>query len=494
MKKAIAAAFFKDTKTPEKMAGNTLISLKVYGIIDTECKITQFGRRLIDSSTADEKAAQELLAKHVLLKLDGVSLVETLREMQSAGSKFSLVEVTDELAKRGFKVSDNSSDLSGVLGWLRAAGVLKYYSVDQEKYAELTGTPAKTIEALIGMNVAQISFLRAMVALSTKDWTPHNQIVEHAEMLYAGEAFYNWKDIDRMILQPLVKEGLIEVKKREKSKEGARGGKAAKVRPTGKFLKEIAEPILEPMYRAAGFSKIREIAAMPISEVVHNVKTGATIDDRGRALEILAVKICQLLDLDFMGLRETDENVVAGGEVDAFMHSARLVYSRWQIQCKASDKITYEAIAKEVGVAEVSLATVILIVSTGKITTGADTYRKRIIGKGPLNIAIIDGESLEQIAKIPATIGPILRAQAEEAMNIKPKPKTIFQGGGGTGGGKGAAEAPAGAAAELADRGEPAVIDEPFKLTKPAYSTPIGDMFCGDAYDVLRSIVKRTSA
>jgi len=484
MKKAIAATFFKETKSPEKMAGNTLISLKVYDVIDTECEITEFGKRLID--TENEKAAHELLAKHILLKLDGIPFVETLREMKSAGSKFSIVDITGELAKRGFKVSDNSSDLSGVLGWLRAAGVLKDYNVDEEKYAELVGTSTKTIEALKGLNIAQISFLRAMVALGIKDWTPHNQIVEHAETLYAGEASYNWKDVDRMILQPLLKEALIEVRKKPKSTEGARGGKAAEVKPTGKFEKEIAEPILEPMYKAAGFSKVREIAAMPLSEVVNRVKTGKTVDERGRALEILAVKICQLLDLDFMGLRETDENVVAGGEVDAFMHSARLVYSRWQIQCKASDRISYEAIAKEVGVAEVSLATVILIVSTGKITEGADTYRKRIIGKGPLNIAIIDGESLDQIAKNPVTIGPILRAQAEEAMNIKPRPKTIFQGGGGSGGGGKAAagDAPVEPNNRSAD-------EEPFKLTKPAYSTPMGDMFCGDAYDVLRYLVKK---
>lgn len=488
LKKAIAAAFFKDTKSPEKVAGNTLISLRVYGVIDAGCEITEFGRRLIDST--DAKAAHEILAKHLLLKLDAISLVETLREMKSAGSKFSIIDITDELSKRGFKVSANSSDLSGVLNWLREAGVLKDYNVDEEKYAELVGAPTKTIEALKGLNVAQISFLRAMVALGVTDWTPHNQIVEHAETLYAGEAFYNWKEIDRMILQPLAKAGLIEVQKKPKSIEGARGGKAALVKPTGKFAKEVAEPILEPMYKAAGFSKVREIASLSMADVVNQVKTGATIDERGRALEILAVKICQLLDLDFMGLRETDENVVAGGEVDAFMHSARLVYSRWQIQCKASDRITFEAIAKEVGVSEVSLATVILIVSTGKITDGAETYRKRIISNKPLNIAIIDGESLEQIAKSPSAIGAILKAQADEAMQIKPRPKTVFHGGGG-GGGKAVAKAVPATAAKHAEREPDAASDEPFKLTKPAYSTPMGDMFCGDAYDVLRYLVRK---
>jgi DNA modification methylase len=406
--------------------------------------------------------------------------------MKSGGAKFSLGEVTAELRKRGFHVSDNSSDLSGVLNWLRVAGVLKDYSVDEEKYSELAGASTKTIESLKGLTVPQNSFLRALAALGVKDWTPHNQVVEHAEMLYSGEVRYNWKELDRVILKPLEKEGFIEIQKRPKSTEGARGGKPAEIKPTEKFEKEVSLPILELICKAAGFSDVREIASISFADVVSRVQQKKDIDDRARALEILAVKICQLLDLDFMGIRATDEDVVAGGEVDAFMESARLVYSRWQIQCKASAQITYEAIAKEVGVAEVSLATVILIVSTGKITDGAATYRKKIISKSQLNIAIIDGESLEQIAKSPASIGSILNSQAREAMQIKPRPKAVFGLGGVSGGGAKAIPAKAGERV-------PDIVgaDEPFKLTTPAYSTPMGDMFCGDAYDVLGYLVRK---
>jgi DNA modification methylase len=482
LKKAVASAFFKDS--PENVAGNTLISLGVYGVLDKECGLTDFGKRLTD---IDSKAAHELIAKKILFELNGLPLVETLREMKNGGLKFSLVEITEELRKRGFKVSDNSSDLSGVLNWLREAGVLKDYAVDEERYSELLGASTKIIEALKGLD-AQVGFLRAMVALGISDWTPHNEVASHAESLYAGEVFYSWKDLDRMILKPLAKLGFIEIQKKPKSVAGARGGKAAEIRPTERFHEEISEPILLPIYKAAGFSTVREIASISFGDVLKRLHQKADMDDRARALEILAIKICQLLDLDFMGMRETDENVVAGGEVDAFMHSARLVYSRWQIQCKASDRITYEAIAKEVGVAEVSLATVILIVSTGKMTDGAETYRQKIVSKTPMNIAIIDGESLQQIAKSPAVIGSILRTQAEEAMQIKPRPKTVFGSGGSGRGGK--AEFAEAASKPAATPLEKAADDEPFRLTKPSYSTPMGDMFCGDAYDVLRNLVK----
>jgi site-specific DNA-methyltransferase (cytosine-N4-specific) len=120
-----------------------------------------------------------------------------------------------------------------------------------------------------------------------------------------------------------------------------------------------------------------------------------------------------------MGWRQTDEKVSAGGEVDAVMQSSRLIYSRWQIQGKATDKISYETLAKEYGVSAVSLASVILIVSTGDMTPGAAKYRAHIVQKTPLNMIVIDGTALDAIVADPSAIGGILEAQARDAMRLK---------------------------------------------------------------------------
>ena len=133
------------------------------------------------------KVAHGLLAKHILLGMNGVNIVETLREMSAAGMKIQLKSLPDELALRGIDASSNSSDLSGVLGWLREAGVLDNYTVNETQYAELVGAPTQTLNALKNLNSEQISFLRAMVALNVTDWTPYNSICRHAEALYAGE-------------------------------------------------------------------------------------------------------------------------------------------------------------------------------------------------------------------------------------------------------------------------------------------------------------------
>src|SRR2546423_191601 len=66
LKKAIASAFFKGSPDPEEMAGNTQIALRSCGILAKGDKLTDFGKRLVDSSrNLDE--AHRLLAQHILL-------------------------------------------------------------------------------------------------------------------------------------------------------------------------------------------------------------------------------------------------------------------------------------------------------------------------------------------------------------------------------------------------------------------------------------------
>ena len=172
LKKAIAAAFFKGKTSPEKLAGNTLISLKTYGIIDTDGALTDFGGQLI-ALQDDLPGAHSLIAKRLLVDMHGVGIVETIREMSGAGTKIELKSLPDELGHRGIEASANSSDLSGVLGWLREGQVLlNKYDVNDTVYGALIGTPSGTLQALKGLSAEQISFLRAMVALNVADWTP----------------------------------------------------------------------------------------------------------------------------------------------------------------------------------------------------------------------------------------------------------------------------------------------------------------------------------
>lgn len=420
LRKAIAAAFFKEKTDPAKLAGNTLIALRSYGIIDDAACLTEFGEQLVGLQGAEDVAHRHL-AKRILLDLDGVGIVETLREMSRAGLQIALQTLPDELRQRGFEASSNSSDLSGVLNWLRQAKVLARYEVNDAEYAALVGAQPDTLEAIKGLTREQIAFLRAMLALNVSDWYPYDTICEHAERLCSGEVRYNWKEIVSAVLRPLQDAGLIEFRKKVKQAEDTpegRGKKPADVKPTGKFERELAEPLLGALYRTAGFAEIREIRGKALAEIVADIEQGADQNKRGKALEWLTIRLCQVLDLDFMGWRETDIGVAGGGEVDAMLHAARLIYSRWQVQCKVGE-VALEAVAKEVGMSQVTLANVILIVGTKRVTESALIFCRDVVSTSNLNIIIIDGPSLRRIIQDNAAFPEILRSQAQDALKLK---------------------------------------------------------------------------
>ena len=416
LRDAIAAAFFKQTKDAKGLADNTLISLANYGIIGEDASLTPFGQELI-ASQHDLPQAHALVAKRLLVGMEAVVLVETLREVNAAGIKASLKNLPEEFAQRGIDASRNSSDLSGVLNWLREAGVLTKYEVNDARLSELLGTPSETLQALKNLTTEQVAFVRSMVALNITDWFPYNKVCHHAETLFSGEVSFNMKDVVARVLRPLRESGLIEIRKRAKQEEGApegRGGKPTDVKPTGKFDAEIAEPLLRAFYKAAGYADIRKIRSIPLADIVADIEQTADPDKRGKALELLAMRLCQTIALDFMGWRETDEEVAGGGEVDAMFHSARLTYSRWhsqwQVLCKAG-RVTLETVAKELGMRRLTLANVMLIVGTGTATENALAFRRKVVGSTNLNMAVVDGRRLQAITRDPSRLLAELRGQ-----------------------------------------------------------------------------------
>jgi site-specific DNA-methyltransferase (cytosine-N4-specific) len=417
LKSLIANSFFKSKADPEKLAGNTIISLKNYGIINKENNLTEFGLELVANRNSIDKV-YELFAKHILINMHGIEIMETLREMKRAGLPIQLTTLPDELQKRGFKVKNNSSDLSGLFGWLRKAKILNNYDINEPVYESIVGIKVKTIESLMHLDQEQIGFLRALVAMNIDDWTPYNNVCSYAENLFSGEIRYNWKNIMNDVLKPLQENGFIEIRKKEKQNlktpEG-RGGKTSDIKPRGKFFEEVAAPILEALYSSAGFQEIRDIRSKPLSEIIKDARQTTDSYKKGVALELLAIRLCQMLDLEFVKWRETDEGVTAGGEVDAMLHSSRLIYSRWQVQCKATH-ITLEAVAKEVGMNAVTLANVILVVGTGSATESAIKYRNRIVSNSNLNIIILEGKHLDAIINDRMALIEILNSQARDAM------------------------------------------------------------------------------
>lgn len=139
---------------------------------------------------------------------------------------------------------------------------------------------------------------------------------------------------------------------------------------------------------------------------------------KGLALEALAFYLGRLLGLRFVKWR-LRSNETGGAELDVIMEGDHLIFSRWQIQCKNATKADLADIAKEVGIAQVIKANVILLVCTGTIGPVARQFAKQVMEQTNLYVALIDGKDLKRLLKNPADIAGIMNEQAAEAMSIK---------------------------------------------------------------------------
>ena len=139
---------------------------------------------------------------------------------------------------------------------------------------------------------------------------------------------------------------------------------------------------------------------------------------RGLALEALAFKLMRLIDLSYVATRLRG-HATGGAEVDLIFESARLVFSRWQVQCKNTSRVSLDDVAKEVGLTHFLKSSAVVMISTGEIGTQARRYANKIMADSNLCVVMIDGTDLTLIEDYPARIVDAFSREAHHAMNLK---------------------------------------------------------------------------
>src|SRR5262249_23221651 len=113
----------------------------------------------------------------------------------------------------------------------------------------------------------------------------------------------------------------------------------------------------------------------------------------------------------------------AGCEVDLIVEGARLVFTRWQIQCKNTGAVEVDDLAKEIGLAMLLHSHMVLLVTTGRFRRSVLQHARRINEATALQFALIDGSMLARIGSdprsAPSQFIAALNAQAEEALKQK---------------------------------------------------------------------------
>ena len=412
---AVRAAFFDEHETNDdnrgKLANNTKLGMIAYGIIDRDAALTDFGRDLL-ASKDDETTLYRRLAKHILLKLHGMTLVRCVQDMAAAGERVNLTTLRDGLAARGVHYPSGGKHPSMMRLWLAKAGVFvgKRWQVDPHSIEDILGLDPDEFEVLADFTPEQRAFLRALVNTGTTEPQRANEIARLAAATYGVK--FPEKSLPKLVLHALQDAGYITATKTT----SGRGAKPFLVSPTSKLVADVVDPLIEQL-KGQTDPKLLALLRTPLSAILKEMKS----KDRhkaGLALEALAFKIMRLLDMTFVATR-LRANQTGGAEVDLIFENARLVFSRWQVQCKNTARVSLDDVAKEVGLTHFLKSNVIVVVTTGQIGSEARRYANRIMADSNLAVIMLDGNDLKSIGERPAVILRAFDREARHAMKLK---------------------------------------------------------------------------
>lgn len=399
------------TNNRGKLANNCKLGMIAYGIIDREARFTPFGEKLYGLRD-DERALYEELARHILLNLKGMTLVQCLQDMVAAGEEITLDTLRIALGERRVHFPRGGKHPSMMRLWLAKAGVIvgSRWQVNPIRLRAVLGVDPGDFPALARFTAQQRAFLLALANTGATDPQPANEIVRLAAAIY-GVRFPE-KSLPKDVLNALVNAGYIIATKTT----GGRGAKPFLVAPTEKVQVEILAPLLDQLKDQID-PKLLDLLTKPLSDILTEINS----ENRyvaGLALEALAFKLMRTLGMDYVATRLRG-NQTGGAEVDLIFHSSRLVYSRWQVQCKNTSRVSLDDVAKEVGLTHFLKSTVIVMVTTGDIGTEARRYANKIMSDSNLAIVMIDQVDLEGITANAAYIVDAFRREAEHAMALK---------------------------------------------------------------------------
>jgi len=402
-----------------QLADNTVLALRAYRLLgeDGATPTALAGELLAAADRPNEM--YERFARHILIDLQGTALVETLIAMQAAGETITLHTLGKRLEQRGLHVPRGAVHLSSMRLWLAQAGVFdlnittgpRLYEVNQAQLKRLLGVGLDVIDSLTQLNAAQRAFLRALVCIPGSDPLVASKVADLASASYGIE--YNYKELPKSILFPLRDLGYVQVTKTT----AGRGAKPYLVSRTARFHEEISEPILVVAAEKAGLLP-KEIFEQPLSQILTDLDSpGKHV--KGKALELLAIYLARLLDLEFKGWRVRSADT-GGAEVDVIVEGARLIFSRWQIQAKNTSRVDLGDVAREVGLSLTFIySNVVMLVTTGEFTEAAYDYARHVMKTCNLNVILLNGIELKRIGQDPTEIAAILNSKAAQAMKLK---------------------------------------------------------------------------
>lgn len=404
----IAKNYFSNNQS---LGNNCKNSMVAYEILERGggVYLTSFGNELL--SIKKETEIYEAMGKRILTYLNGLMFIEAISAVTDSGDSPTLVRITEMLNLMGCKtLPKTNKHVPTMKKWLEKADVLNGWMIREKQIENLVGIKEDEIAIFKGLSYAQICFVKALCNCDNGKYQNATKIRELAKNSF-GVSF-DEKGFAASIINPLVKNNIIK----KKPSSGSHGGNASEVKIVSGVKSEVLEPILKQIETIAGKEVIRYIQK-PFEELRRDIDD-KNIHIKGLALEAFAIKMMQIVNLDFVGTRVKGSKT-AGAEVDVLFDTTRLNYSRWQVQCKNTKTVELDQVAKEVGLSHVLKTNVIVILTTGKATKTAKEYAIHVMKELNLCIIFIEKEDVDDILETPASIIDVLNRESKRAKKIK---------------------------------------------------------------------------
>ena len=417
---AVRDRYFSMHKTSDynkgKLANNTKLSLRSYGLIgEKDTTLSEIGWMLYDLRD-DASVLHEAFARHILTNCQGMNFVQCILDMQASGEEIDLNKLRHWLQERGIVVPRGGKHMSTLRLWLEKSGVfISRYRVDQTRLNQILGLDVEEFEALATFTPEQRAYLKAIVNLDGDGPHLSNDVEKLAVATYG--ATFNEKNLPKQVLYPLRDAGYVHLERG--TKEAGRGAKPFLVTATDKLASEVVTPLIEQIEKQTR-TDLRPMLRKSLKAIRKEIDS-RNRHIRGLALEALAFKIMRLVDLTYVATRLRGD-VTGGAEVDLVFESARLVFSRWQVQCKNTARVSLDDVAKEVGLTHFLKSNAIVMISTGRIGNEARRYANRIMADSNLCIIMVDGDDLALVESRPAVIVDVFAREARHAMDLKELP------------------------------------------------------------------------
>lgn len=371
----------------------------------------------------DEKEIYARFARHILLNLNGLRVLEGIKQMQSdLAAGLSPTDVTGDtlaryLTQNGLAVTEHNTAINTMRLWLEKAGIFKDkqsrsspWDIDETRRREVLGIADETLDAIVALDQSQRDFLQALCKVDPADWLKASEIRDLAELTAQSKVTFSRASLPKQILEPLASAGLVEWRSR-----GTRGGKTAELRTTDKFSAEVLRPFLARTTASLDPAVTRYYKMR--SEDIFAALDSPDIYQKGQALEAFAIHIMRILGLRLIAWRKRAKDATGRAEVDVLMGGViGGVATSWQVQCKnmRNSRVALEDIAKEVGITAVTKATHVLFVTNGSYTRDARDFATKAMAASSLSIYLLDGRDFADIRRGSASLARIIERQSQK--------------------------------------------------------------------------------